>query len=180
MKNSRRRIVLVNGLLQIGFSSALPSSSISASSFDLNNYNQVEGSTARGRWLYRVKETTHMGRKTTTKSQGPAAPNNREVKTYLLVGGPRDGHRLALTDTEVGAWPVTYVSVPRSVEYSEGLGPEAPPPERAKYRREHLRGPAVEVISYRHDSLSCDQALLRLFELYPAETSINGHRKEVA
>src|SRR5262245_31257801 len=32
------RIVLVNNLLKIGFSPALPSSSISASSFDLNNY----------------------------------------------------------------------------------------------------------------------------------------------
>jgi hypothetical protein len=37
-KNPRRRIVLVNDLLQIGFSPALPSSSISASSFDLKNY----------------------------------------------------------------------------------------------------------------------------------------------
>src|SRR5262245_1105299 len=39
LKNPQRRIVLVNDLLQIVFSSALPSSSISASSFDLNNYN---------------------------------------------------------------------------------------------------------------------------------------------
>jgi hypothetical protein len=38
LKNPRRRILLVNDLLQIGFSTALPSSSISASSFDLNNY----------------------------------------------------------------------------------------------------------------------------------------------
>jgi len=38
LKNPRRRIVLVNDLLQIGFSTAMPSSSISASSFDLNNY----------------------------------------------------------------------------------------------------------------------------------------------
>jgi hypothetical protein len=37
-KNRRRRIVLVNDLLQIAFSPALPSSSISVSSFDLNNY----------------------------------------------------------------------------------------------------------------------------------------------
>src|SRR5262249_16180544 len=41
LKNPRYRIVLVNDLLQIGFSPALPSSSISASSFDLNNY--IEG-----------------------------------------------------------------------------------------------------------------------------------------
>jgi len=34
LKNPQRRIVLVNDLLQIGFSPALPSSSISASSFD--------------------------------------------------------------------------------------------------------------------------------------------------
>src|SRR5262245_20788149 len=40
MKNPRRRIKLVNYLLQIGFSSALPSSSISASSFDLKNYTR--------------------------------------------------------------------------------------------------------------------------------------------
>jgi hypothetical protein len=38
LKNPRYRIVLINDLLQIGFSPALPSSSISASSFDLNNY----------------------------------------------------------------------------------------------------------------------------------------------
>jgi hypothetical protein len=38
LKNPRYRIVLVNDLLQIGFSPALPSSSISASAFDLNNY----------------------------------------------------------------------------------------------------------------------------------------------
>jgi len=41
LKNPRRRIVLVNDLLQIGFSPALPSSSISDSSFDLNNYTEV-------------------------------------------------------------------------------------------------------------------------------------------
>jgi hypothetical protein len=38
LKNPRYRIMLVNDLLQIGFSPALPSSSISASSFDLKNY----------------------------------------------------------------------------------------------------------------------------------------------
>src|SRR5215831_20216113 len=38
LENPRYRIVLVNDLLQIGFSPALPSSSISASSVDLNNY----------------------------------------------------------------------------------------------------------------------------------------------
>src|SRR5262245_6221925 len=45
LKNPRYRIVLVNDLLQIGFSSALPSSSISASSFDLNNYSGSISST---------------------------------------------------------------------------------------------------------------------------------------
>src|SRR5262249_43608653 len=40
LKNPRYRIVLVNDLLQIGFSPALPSSPISASSFDQNNYNR--------------------------------------------------------------------------------------------------------------------------------------------
>jgi hypothetical protein len=39
LKNPRYRIVLVNDLLQIGFSPALLSSSISGSSFDLNNYS---------------------------------------------------------------------------------------------------------------------------------------------
>ena len=43
LKNPRRRIALVNDLLQIGFSPALPSSSISASSFDLNNYTNSLG-----------------------------------------------------------------------------------------------------------------------------------------
>jgi hypothetical protein len=38
LKNPRYRTVLVNDLLQISFSPALLSSSISASSFDLNNY----------------------------------------------------------------------------------------------------------------------------------------------
>src|SRR5262245_22430482 len=38
LKNPRRRIVMVNDLLQIGYSTALPSSSISASSFELKNY----------------------------------------------------------------------------------------------------------------------------------------------
>jgi hypothetical protein len=33
--------VLVNDLLRIGFSPAVPSSSINASSFDLKNYNQA-------------------------------------------------------------------------------------------------------------------------------------------
>jgi len=41
LKNPRRRFVLVNHLLQIGFSPALPSSSISASSFDMNTYTGV-------------------------------------------------------------------------------------------------------------------------------------------
>src|SRR5262245_25720379 len=43
LKNPRRRIVLVNDLLQIGFSLPLSSSSINASSFDLNNYNHFRG-----------------------------------------------------------------------------------------------------------------------------------------
>jgi hypothetical protein len=38
LKNPRRRIVLVNDLLQIDYFPAMPSSSISASSFDLKNY----------------------------------------------------------------------------------------------------------------------------------------------
>jgi len=46
LKNPRYRIVLVNDLLQIGFSPALPSSSISASSFDLNNYSAYAESEA--------------------------------------------------------------------------------------------------------------------------------------
>jgi hypothetical protein len=36
-------IKLVNDLLQTGYSPALPSSSISASSFDLNNYRDMLG-----------------------------------------------------------------------------------------------------------------------------------------
>ena len=40
LKNPRRRIVLVNDVLQIVFSLALPSSSTNASSFDLNNHTR--------------------------------------------------------------------------------------------------------------------------------------------
>jgi hypothetical protein len=42
LKNPRRRILLVNDLLQIDYFPALPSSSISASSFDLNNYSRKD------------------------------------------------------------------------------------------------------------------------------------------
>jgi hypothetical protein len=41
LKNPRGRIELVNDLLQIGYFPALLNSSISAPSFDLNNYNVI-------------------------------------------------------------------------------------------------------------------------------------------
>jgi hypothetical protein len=54
LKNPRYRIVLVAHLLQIAFSPALSSSSINASSFDLNNYT-AEG-LPRREWATKMIE----------------------------------------------------------------------------------------------------------------------------
>jgi hypothetical protein len=81
----RRRIVLVNDLLQIGFSPALPSPSISASSFDLKNYSH------RIPYIYK---TEFVSTRAPLGAMNQSAKTNVRLAHYLkLLTRPENGHR---------------------------------------------------------------------------------------
>lgn len=95
-------------------------------------------------------------------------------KTHLLIGGPCDGRRMTML------YPNEMIKSPLPIEgildfaRINDISPIAPTPITTTYYAEKLRGHEFEITFYRHESLSLDQAIDRLFARYPTETTHPG------
>lgn len=99
-----------------------------------------------------------------------------DLKPCLLIGGPRDGFRIGLTEKGIAGFNSLYVPIPAPlpVAHIENLSPEGPEIKRSVYLPERLRGENIEVVFYRHEELPLDEALMKLFERYPQESAENS------
>lgn len=88
----------------------------------------------------------------------------------LLIGGPCDGQRRVPRDIRRHAQIEVAVPIVSVVsKFCFPLNPVAAKLEYAIYEPEILRGKEIEILFYRHSSLTTDDALRLLFERYPKQ-----------
>ena len=88
----------------------------------------------------------------------------------LLIGGPCDGERHVPRDIrhfEMLVRPLP--GPPVSFRDPLALDPVGPAPSNAIYLPETLRGDKIEVLFYRHSSISIDEALVLMLARYPKQ-----------
>jgi len=88
----------------------------------------------------------------------------------LLIGGPFDGERF----TPIGPMKVEKLTIPlptpvQHFKDPSSLDPIGPALRNAVYLPEILRAKEIQMIFYRHESVSVDQALVLMLARYPKQ-----------
>jgi hypothetical protein len=107
------------------------------------------------------------------QSSDSASEDFQRKNGRLLIGGPCDGERYVPRDPrrlETLVMPIS--GPPLSFRDASSLDPAGPALANAIYLPETLRGKEIQVLFYRHASITVDQALVLMLARYPKQNAI--------